>query len=536
MKGKKILQKLCSGVLCATLAFSLSGCFLFEREGYPVSITSIEKTATDGLVDTYTIYYSDGTTSTFTVTNGEDGTDGKDGIDGEDGKDGVDGAGGTVSIVSIRRTSTSGLVDTYTIYYSNDTTSTFEVRNGADGKDVTAMELYETYKVIYNDAGMTYAEFLSLYLTDGGEKDDSQVINECLLSAAKVFCEFEELDEETSVADDVKPAVYTGASVVYQMDETYTYFLTNYHVVHDEDAVGEKISQTIRCYLYGSEGGPSKKTDASGQDYVDYGAYAIECEYIGGAVQYDLAIIRADTADVKAINPAVQAVKFAKAYHVGQSAITIGNPNSDGLSVTEGIVSVDNEFIKLKIDGTERSYRSIRMDTALYGGNSGGGLFNGKGELIGISNAGNTTDQNINYAIPLELVKNVAENIMYYYADGNASTSGVYKISLGVTVKGQNSKYIYDAMSGYGKIREEVLVSAVSDGGIAHALGLQAGDVIKAIVIGDTRYELDRYFRIGDYTLTLRAGARFAFEYERDGSVQTTPIHTVTNTDLKSVA
>ncbi len=533
MKGKKILQKLVSGALCAALAFSLSGCFLFEREGYPVSITSIEKTARDGLVDIYTIYYSDGTTSTFEVRNGQDGvdgTDGKDGVDGEDGRD------STVSIVSIQKSSTNGLVDTYTILYSDDSASTFTVTNGADGKGVTAMELYETYKDIYNDADMTYAEFLTLYLTDGGEKDDSQVINECLLSVAKVYCEFVELDKDTEDKNDTKPAVYTGASVIYQMDETYTYFLTNYHVVHDEDAVGEKISKTIYCYLYGSEGGPSKKTDDNGNTYVEYGTYSIACEYIGGTIQYDLAIIRAKTSDIQAINPAVKPVKFAKNYHVGQSAFTIGNPNSNGISVTEGIISVDNEFIKLSIDGTERSYRSIRMDTALYGGNSGGGLFNGKGELIGISNAGNKTDQNINYAIPLELVRGVAENIMYYHADGNDETNGAYKISLGLSVKGQNSKYVYDAASGYGEICEEMLVGAVSNGGIAAGLGLQAGDVINAIIVNGTRYELKRYFRIGDYTLTMRAGAQFAFEYVRGGETKTTEVYTVKNADLKAVA
>lgn len=50
-------------------------------------ITSIVKTATVGLVDTYTITYSDGTTSTYTVTNGRDGQDGQDGQDGADGVD-----------------------------------------------------------------------------------------------------------------------------------------------------------------------------------------------------------------------------------------------------------------------------------------------------------------------------------------------------------------------------------------------------------------------------------------------------------------
>ena len=75
-------------------------------------IASILKTGTSGLVDTYTISYTDLTTSTYDVTNGEDGTDGR-------------------SIVSILKTGTSGLVDTYTITYSDSTTSTFEITNGA---------------------------------------------------------------------------------------------------------------------------------------------------------------------------------------------------------------------------------------------------------------------------------------------------------------------------------------------------------------------------------------------------------------------
>ena len=51
-------------------------------------ISKIEKTGTSGIVDTYTITFSDGQTYTYTITNGKDGIDGKD---GEDGTDGVDG-------------------------------------------------------------------------------------------------------------------------------------------------------------------------------------------------------------------------------------------------------------------------------------------------------------------------------------------------------------------------------------------------------------------------------------------------------------
>lgn len=80
-------------------------------------ITSIVKTSTSGLVDTYTITYTDNTSSTFQVTNGSKGDDG-------------------ASIATIEKTSTSGLVDTYTITLTNGDTSTFEVTNGMNGVDL----------------------------------------------------------------------------------------------------------------------------------------------------------------------------------------------------------------------------------------------------------------------------------------------------------------------------------------------------------------------------------------------------------------
>lgn len=94
-----------------------------------VGIASITKTGTQGLVDTYTITMTNGTTYTYQVTNGKDGENGRDGADGQDGTDGV-------GIVSITKTSTSGLVDTYTILLTNGTTTTFTVTNGSDATQV----------------------------------------------------------------------------------------------------------------------------------------------------------------------------------------------------------------------------------------------------------------------------------------------------------------------------------------------------------------------------------------------------------------
>ena len=60
-----------------------------------VGISKIEKTATNGNVDTYTITLTNQSTYNFTVTNGKDGVDGVDGADGQDGQDGADGKDGT---------------------------------------------------------------------------------------------------------------------------------------------------------------------------------------------------------------------------------------------------------------------------------------------------------------------------------------------------------------------------------------------------------------------------------------------------------
>lgn len=107
-------------------------------------IKSITLISTVGLVDTYQILFTNGSTFDFQVTNGatptitiQDGVWFVNGVStgvsalGQKGDKGDPGVG----IVSIEKTSTSGNVDTYTITFTNQTTSTFTVTNGTDGKD-----------------------------------------------------------------------------------------------------------------------------------------------------------------------------------------------------------------------------------------------------------------------------------------------------------------------------------------------------------------------------------------------------------------
>lgn len=129
-------------------------------------ISSIRKTGTSGLVDTYTITLTDGTKPTFTVTNGAKGDIGEKGDTGPQGVKGQDGN----SIKEIKKASTSGLTDTYEISLTDGTKRTFNVSNGKGIKSIAKTStsgLTDTYTITYND-GTT-----STFTVRNGEKGDT---------------------------------------------------------------------------------------------------------------------------------------------------------------------------------------------------------------------------------------------------------------------------------------------------------------------------------------------------------------------------
>jgi len=89
------------------------------------SIARTSGTGAPGTTDTFTITYTTGATTTFTVYNGANGSNGTNGR-------------GVTSVVRTSGTGAAGTTDTYTITYSDSTTSTFTVTNGANGAIGTA--------------------------------------------------------------------------------------------------------------------------------------------------------------------------------------------------------------------------------------------------------------------------------------------------------------------------------------------------------------------------------------------------------------
>lgn len=136
-----------------------------------VSIIRTDGNGSAGTVDTYTITYTDLTTSTFTVTNGRVGPIGPMGPMGPEGQRGPMGPTGrginSISLVSSTGTpNTTGVIDTYRILYTDGTSFDFKVYNGKDGSttegeqrepqvfQTTSFELLPTTDVYVGDFGI----------------------------------------------------------------------------------------------------------------------------------------------------------------------------------------------------------------------------------------------------------------------------------------------------------------------------------------------------------------------------------------------
>ena len=203
------------------------------------------------------------------------------------------------------------------------------------------------------------------------------------------------------------------------------------------------------------------------------------------------------------------------------TAIAIGNPAAIGISATVGSINVDSENLTMtSIDGKGRvTLRVMRIDTAINGGNSGGGLFNDTGKLIGIVNAkiSDSSIDNIGYAIPSNVAKNVADNIIYYDKQ-NPDNDCVYRILIGVSVGIASARTEYDTETGKVHKIEDVKIESVTVGGVSDGK-LVAGDIVRSVVIDGITYEIVRTFNVIDVMLNARATSTVTFNVERNGEM-----------------
>lgn len=350
---------------------------------------------------------------------------------------------------------------------------------------------------------------------------DLLAASRAVLSAVSVSCEFECRNYYNTYS-----AYSAGSGVIYKLDKASgdAYIITNFHVVYNENSTNEKgIAKQINVYLYGQE----------------YKNYAIPATYVGGAMNYDLAVLKVEGSEVLKGSSAMEvAVADSNDVAILDTAIAVGNPEGLGISATVGNINVDSEEIAIKMVTTSNvsmqiALRVMRTDAAVNSGNSGGGLFNSKGELIGIVNAksADTTVESIGYAIPSNVAKSIADNIIYY-CNGEDKTS-VYRCLLGVTVSPVECYSEFDTETGKVHKREVVAIAEITEGSLADGV-FKVADEIKSITVDGKTTEVTRVFMVVDSMLNARVGSEVSFEIERDGVQMTIPV-TITERTLTEV-
>ena len=342
-----------------------------------------------------------------------------------------------------------------------------------------------------------------------GGNNDLYAVNRGLLSSVSVYSYVttSKRDMYTGQVKESTDLFASGSGVIIDINKETgdAYIITNFHVIYYSERLSGKTADKVEIFLYGME----------------YSEQAIEATYVGGSVQYDIAILKVAGSDILKTSPAVAAqVADSNAIVPGLDAIAIGNPASGGISATSGIVSVVSENINLSIiDGYSYNYRVMRIDAAVNSGNSGGGLFNAKGELIGIVNAKISYNniENIGYAIPSNVALNIAHNIIDTEAD--TGYKGARRYLLGITLGSLDSKLAYDEATDTTIIEETVGVQSIESNSPAKGK-LEPGDVLKYIRINDGDIQkITRSYIITDVMLAARSGDIVTITIERDGKL-----------------
>ncbi len=486
-----------------------------------------------------------------------------------------------VSIKSIDKTDSVGLVDTYTVTYTNGKTEQFTIVNGADGEEIyqniTINDLYEEVKKSKPE-GYTLINFIDEYLDI---QIDSTAIasSKALRSGVSIYVEHEIdiIDYNTKLSVTQKPygeeinyafkksiTIGAGAGVIYKLDKANgdAYIITNYHVCFSSNvAASDGIATRFTAYLYGGESIESISTlstnlnnynnnckiysnlfnyDEQGLPIVNYGYGAINAEYIGGSEQYDIAVLKVTNSEVIKNSDCIEAeVADSDLVTPGTTSIAVGNPGIGGIAVTSGVISVDSQYISLKISDTAVVLREFRVDTPINGGNSGGGLFDSFGRLIGIVNAkypDASVFENIGYAIPTNVAIRVADSIL---DNCNGVDRKTIRVMLGVYSKTISSKSVYDSTTGLMRIKEVVAIDNFTTESMLRELGLKVGDVITSVDIindkGTTHIDIDRVFKLPDAMLLVRVGDCVKINYERGGVAGSITTSALINTNFISI-
>lgn len=200
---------------------------------------------------------------------------------------------------------------------------------------------------------------------------------------------------------------------------------------------------------------------------------AAEAQVKGTDADHDIAVLSVNLSDLSEDTLSqikVIQIGSSEELKVGEQVVAIGNALGYGQSVTTGIVSALDRAVT--IDGVTNLL--IQTDAAINPGNSGGALLNMSGQLVGINSAkySDTTVEGMGYAIPVDDVTDIIENLMNRTVRTEKAPEGQQGF-LGITgqdVTGEISE-------AYG-MPKGVYIISVEEGSAAEKAGLQKGDII----------------------------------------------------------
>ena len=267
----------------------------------------------------------------------------------------------------------------------------------------------------------------------------------------------------------------TGSGFIISEDG---YILTNFHVI--EEAVQGDYEVKVLNY--------------EGDEFT--------AAVIGYEEDNDVAVLKIEATGLNAAT-----IGDSDAMKVGEMVYPVGNPLGElEYTMTDGMVSALDREIR-SYDNVKQTYKSVNMfqiSAAINSGNSGGPVYNSRGEVVGIATAkySDTGVESLAFAIPINDAIKIANDLIN---DGYVRGKAYLGISVG-TVTASAAQY-------YGLV-EGAIVNSVREGSCAEKAGLRENDIIVAVDGQEVASREDLNSAKRDY----RAGDSAVLKVYRSGS------------------
>ena len=199
----------------------------------------------------------------------------------------------------------------------------------------------------------------------------------------------------------------------------------------------------------------------------------VKAELVGSDHWTDIAVLKLDAAELKRKNLAFSWAPLGDSSEVtlGQPVMALGTPYGLSRTLTSGIVSnTERYFDQTTINGYETGWFNnwIQTDAAINPGNSGGPLINLRGEVIGINTRAINDGNNLGFAIPINVAKDVVREILANKKVGRSYTGIILQPM-------QDLERFYDLPAG------GALIASVEKDSPAAVAGVKAENILLAV-------------------------------------------------------